>query len=176
VGIVAVVGLILDVGGGDGDAALALLGRLVNGAVLEVVGVAFLGLPLRDGCCKGGLDNRLPLAYCPFFKLPRHCIAVMYLSMIHVPNGTNVHMRLRPLKGRGVTSGGVEEVLLAPVAQCRGDGAALLAAQGARGAEEGTSERHGGRDGRRGGKGRRRDKRWEGVDRRRRCAARRCRR
>jgi hypothetical protein len=37
-GIMAVFGLILDVGGGDSDAALAFLRSLVNGTVLKEVG------------------------------------------------------------------------------------------------------------------------------------------
>ena len=57
VGVVALPGLVLDVGDGDGDAALTLLGSLVD--VLEggVVGLAALGLreDLGDGCGKGGL-------------------------------------------------------------------------------------------------------------------------
>ena len=55
VGIVAGVGLVLDVGGGDGDTTLALLRRLVDGTVLEELGVALLGLTLCDGGCEGGL-------------------------------------------------------------------------------------------------------------------------
>lgn len=55
VSIVAVVGLVLDVGGGDGDTALAFLGGLVNGGVVEEVGVALLGLALGDGGGQGGL-------------------------------------------------------------------------------------------------------------------------
>jgi hypothetical protein len=55
VGIVAGVGLVLDVGGGDGDTTLALLRRLVDGTVLEKLGVALLGLTLCDGGCEGGL-------------------------------------------------------------------------------------------------------------------------
>ncbi len=56
VGIVAVVGLVLDVGGGDGDTTLALLGGLVDGTVLEELGVALLGLTLGDGGCEGCLQ------------------------------------------------------------------------------------------------------------------------
>jgi hypothetical protein len=62
VGIVAVVGLVLDVGRGDGDTTLALLGRLVDGAVLEELGVALLGLTLGDGGCEGGLEG---VSVCP---------------------------------------------------------------------------------------------------------------
>lgn len=55
VGVVAVVGLVLDVGGGDGDTTLPLLGGLVNRGILEEVGVALLGLALGDGGSQGGL-------------------------------------------------------------------------------------------------------------------------
>lgn len=55
VGIVAVVGLVLDVSSGDGDTTLALLGGLVDGGVVEEVGVALLGLALGDGGSEGGL-------------------------------------------------------------------------------------------------------------------------
>jgi hypothetical protein len=55
VGVVAVVGLVLDVGGRDGDTTLALLGSLVNGAILEELGVALLGLALGDGSSEGCL-------------------------------------------------------------------------------------------------------------------------
>lgn len=47
--VVPVVGRVLDVRGGDGDTAFPLLGRPVDGAVLEVVGVPLLRLPLGDG-------------------------------------------------------------------------------------------------------------------------------
>jgi hypothetical protein len=40
VGVVAVVGRVLDVGRRNGDTTLPLLGGLVNGAILEVLGVA----------------------------------------------------------------------------------------------------------------------------------------
>jgi hypothetical protein len=55
VGIVAVVGLVLDVGGRDGDTTLSLLGSLVDGTVVEVLGVALLCLSLGDGGCEGSL-------------------------------------------------------------------------------------------------------------------------
>jgi hypothetical protein len=48
-------GLVLDVGGGDGDTALALFGGLVDGAILEVLGEALLCLALGDGCGEGCL-------------------------------------------------------------------------------------------------------------------------
>ena len=55
VGVVAGVGLVLDVRRGDGDAALALLGGFVDGGVFEVGGVAFFCLAFCYGCCEGGL-------------------------------------------------------------------------------------------------------------------------
>ena len=55
VSIVAVVGLVLDVGGRDGDTTLSLLGSLVDGTVVEVLGVALLCLSLGDGGCEGSL-------------------------------------------------------------------------------------------------------------------------
>ena len=76
VGIVALPSLVLDVGNRDGDAALTLLGGLVD--VLEggVVGLAALLLreDLRDGCGQRGL------------------------TMIDVTNRTDVYMRLATIK------------------------------------------------------------------------------
>ena len=54
-GIVTVVGGIFDVSSRDGDTTLALLGSLVDGGVVEEVGVALLGLALCDGGSEGGL-------------------------------------------------------------------------------------------------------------------------
>lgn len=55
--IVSVVGRVLDMGSRNGDTTLALLGSLVNGAILEEVGKALLGLTLGDGGSQGGLDE-----------------------------------------------------------------------------------------------------------------------
>lgn len=55
VGVVAVVGRVLDVGGGDGDTSLALLGGLVDRAIVEEICVALLGLSLCDGGGKRSL-------------------------------------------------------------------------------------------------------------------------
>jgi hypothetical protein len=55
VGVVAVVGLVLDVRGGDGDAALALFGGFVDGGVIEEVGVALFSLALGDCGGEGSL-------------------------------------------------------------------------------------------------------------------------
>ena len=55
VSVVTFVSLVLDVSSGNGDTTLALLGGLVNGSVVEEVGVTLLGLTLGDGGCEGGL-------------------------------------------------------------------------------------------------------------------------
>ena len=55
VGIVPGVGLILHVGGVDGDAALALLGSLVDAGVVGVVRLALEGQELGDGGGQSGL-------------------------------------------------------------------------------------------------------------------------
>jgi hypothetical protein len=55
VGVMPGVGLVLDMGGCDGDTTLALLGRLVDFAILEELCVALLGLSLGDGGCEGCL-------------------------------------------------------------------------------------------------------------------------
>lgn len=47
--IVSLIGLVLDVSGGDGDTTLSLLGGLVNGSVVKEVGESLLGLALGDG-------------------------------------------------------------------------------------------------------------------------------
>jgi hypothetical protein len=87
VGIVAVVGLVLDVGGGDGDTTLALLRCLVDGAVFEELGVALLGLTLGDGGCEGCLHA---ISVC----VVRRCSGAkeaLYLSVIDVANGTCIN-------------------------------------------------------------------------------------
>ena len=55
VGVVAGVGLVLDVGDGDGDAALALLGSVVDGVEGAVLGLALEGEVLGDGRRQGRL-------------------------------------------------------------------------------------------------------------------------
>lgn len=62
--VVAVLGRVLDVGGGNGDTTLAFLGSLVDGTVLEEVGEALLGLALGDGGGQGGLVFALMLVLC----------------------------------------------------------------------------------------------------------------
>lgn len=84
VGIVAVVGLVLDMGGGDGDTTLALLRRLVDGAVLEELGKALLGLALGDGGCEGCL---WAISVCSL-RGRSGAKEALYLSVIDVANGT----------------------------------------------------------------------------------------
>ena len=55
VGVMAVVGVVFDVCGGDRDASLSLFGCLVDGTILEILRVTLFGLPLRDRCCESGL-------------------------------------------------------------------------------------------------------------------------
>ena len=55
VSIVTLVGLILHVGGVDGDAALALLGSLVDAGVVLVLSLALQSQILGDGGGQGGL-------------------------------------------------------------------------------------------------------------------------
>jgi hypothetical protein len=55
VGVVAVVGGVLDVCGRDGNTTLSLLRSLVNGTILKEVGEALVGLSLCDGSRKSGL-------------------------------------------------------------------------------------------------------------------------
>jgi hypothetical protein len=62
VSIVAILGLVLNVGGGDGDTALSLFGSFVDGTIIEKVGEALLGLSLGDGCCEGCLLRTLNIS------------------------------------------------------------------------------------------------------------------
>lgn len=55
VGVVAVLGRVLDVGCGNGDTTLALFGGLVDGAIVEEVGEALLSLALGDGSRESSL-------------------------------------------------------------------------------------------------------------------------
>ena len=55
VGVVAGIGLVLDVGDGDGDAALALLGRVVDALEGAVLRLALEGQVLGDGRRQAGL-------------------------------------------------------------------------------------------------------------------------
>ena len=54
-GIVTLLGLILHVSGVDGDAALLLLGGLVDGVIGLELGLALQGQPLGDGSGQSGL-------------------------------------------------------------------------------------------------------------------------
>lgn len=49
VGIVAGIGRVLDVSGGNGDTTLSLFGSFINGTVFEEVGETFLSLALGNG-------------------------------------------------------------------------------------------------------------------------------
>ena len=73
VGVVAFGGLVLDVGGGDGDAALALFGGFVNGIIGEVVSEALFCLALGDGGSEGGLPEIILLALITLFRYVRVC-------------------------------------------------------------------------------------------------------
>ena len=66
----AVVGLVLDVSGIDGDAALALFRSLIDGRIVGVLSVAEESQVLGDGCGQRGL------------------------AMVDVADGTNVDMGL----------------------------------------------------------------------------------
>lgn len=55
VGIMSVIGLVLDVGGRNGDTTLALFRSLVDSTVFEELGVSLLSLTLRDSRGQGSL-------------------------------------------------------------------------------------------------------------------------
>ena len=55
VSIVTLLGLILNVSGVDGDAALLLLGSLIDGVISLELGLALQGQPLGDGSGQGRL-------------------------------------------------------------------------------------------------------------------------
>ena len=138
--IMPAIGLVLDMRGGDGDAALALFGSFVDGAVFEVGCVALLGLPFGYCCCEGGLYRSC---------LSQHPIqssllkpSTTHLPMINVPNRANIDMRLAPLECGSVSSRSTEELRLARDVESALKGTAVLCAQGAGGAKEGPSERH----------------------------------
>lgn len=102
VGIVAALGLELDVGSGDGDTTLALLRSLVNGGVVEEVGQALGRLVLGDGGSQGGLDEIYRL------DTPWHRIDTAlnpHLAVVDVTNGTNVNVGLGTLEGSGQATG-----------------------------------------------------------------------
>ena len=56
VGIVAGIGRVLDVSGGNGDTTLSLFGSFINGTVFEEVGETFFSLALGDGGSQGSLE------------------------------------------------------------------------------------------------------------------------
>ena len=73
-GVVAVLGFIFDVGGLDGDSALAFLRRVVDAIEVAHFGKPPIRLNEGDGCRQ------------------------RRLAMIDMPNGSNVNMRFSPLK------------------------------------------------------------------------------
>ncbi len=74
VGVVTLVGLILNVSGVDGDTALALLGSLVDAGVVLVLSLALQSQVLGDGSGQGGL------------------------AVVDVTDGADVYMGLSSLK------------------------------------------------------------------------------
>lgn len=84
VGIVAVLGSVLDVSSGDGDTTLSLLRGLVDGTILEEVGKALLGLALGDGSRKRSLRRSLLGDVCRLDSL----LSRAHLSVIDVANGS----------------------------------------------------------------------------------------
>ena len=56
VGIVAVVGVVLDVSGRNRDTSLSLFGGFIDGAVVKVLCVALFCLPFRDRRCECSLS------------------------------------------------------------------------------------------------------------------------
>jgi hypothetical protein len=79
VGVMTVLGLVFDVGGGNGDTTLSLFGSFINGAVIEEVCEAFVCLSLRDGCSQCSLEES---GYATMSSGGRP----LYLSMINVAN------------------------------------------------------------------------------------------
>jgi len=86
VGVVALLGLVLDVGGGDGDAAFPLLGGFVDGAVFKIVGKTLLGLRLEVSRHFEGCGS------------PRTCLSLgdggreRSFPVVDMADGTNVYM------------------------------------------------------------------------------------
>ena len=74
---------------------------------------------------------------------PERLATIAHLSVIDVADGTDVDVRLAALEGSGVAPGRVDELSLAPSTEGGLDGVGRLLAQGARGAKESPSERHG---------------------------------
>lgn len=121
-GVVAVVGLVLDVGSRDGDTTFPLLRSLVNGAILKKAGIALLCLSLGDGSREGGLGmidqyNRY-LHLAVYWPLS----ISSYLSVIDVTDGSDVDVGLISLECGGISSCGGQELRLAPGAQGALDG------------------------------------------------------
>jgi hypothetical protein len=87
VGVMSGVGRVLDVGSCDGDTTLALFRCLVDGAILEELCVALLGLSLGDGGCEGGLCQLVSMV-----RGMRRQKAVLYLSVIDVTDGSCIYL------------------------------------------------------------------------------------
>jgi hypothetical protein len=78
--VVASVSRVLDVGCRDGNTALALFGRLVNGAILEELCKALGGLSLGDGGSEGRLQSLVGVG--------GEARVLLYLSVINVTDGS----------------------------------------------------------------------------------------
>jgi len=80
VGVVSVIRLVLDVCSRDGDTSLSLFGSLVDGTILEELGVALFGLSLGDGSGQSSLGN--------VRHKHQYRRRQIYLSVIDVADGT----------------------------------------------------------------------------------------
>jgi hypothetical protein len=78
-GVVAILGRVLDMCGRNSDTALSFFGSLINRAILEEFSESFLSLSLRNGSSQGSLLNESEV---------KHDIksVLVYLSVINVTN------------------------------------------------------------------------------------------
>jgi hypothetical protein len=139
VSIVAILGLKLDVGGGDGDTTLALLGGLVNGIVIEEAGQALGGLVLGDSGSQGGLWMREVIVR--WYTWDHDGIA-SYLAVIDVTDGTNVNMGLSTLESSSQSTSSQLVAGEDVVNRVGGARAQQGGAAGARQEVNGTGKRH----------------------------------